>query len=300
MKIALIARSTLFTVKGGDTVQIMNIAGCLGELGIKADIRLSGESIDYPAYDLLHFFNIGRPADMVYHIAQSSKPFVVSPNLVDYHEYDQHHRKGIAGLLLSLVPVNTGEFIKTTARWLLGKDKLVSKSYLWRGHYKSVRYILKRAALVLPASALEYKKLAEAYKIKPPFRLVPNGVDPALFGTGRDTPKDEHLVLCAARIEGIKNQLNLIKALNNTRYKLIIAGAPAPNQLDYYRQCRKIAAGNVSFTGHLPQEELLSYYRKAKVHILPSWFETCGLSTLEAGMAGCNVVITHKGYAQEY
>jgi glycosyltransferase involved in cell wall biosynthesis len=45
---------------------------------------------------------------------------------------------------------------------------------------------------------------------------------------------------------------------------------------------------------------LISYYRSAKVHVLPSWFETCGLSSLEAGAMGCNVVVADKGFAREY
>ncbi len=300
MKIALIARSTLFTAKGGDTVQLINMAASLGRHGIKADIKLTHEPIAYPAYDLLHFYNIGRPADILCHIAKSRVPFVISPNLVDYGEYDKQHRRGSVGVLLSLVSVNAGEYIKNIARWLLRKDRLMSKSYLWRGHYGSIRYILKRASLVLPSSEAEYERMTAMYKITPPCHIVPNGVDQLLFGAPSPVEKEKELVLCAARIEGIKNQVNLIKALNNTRYKVIIAGAPSPNQPGYYRHCRKIAADNIFFADHLPQEELLSYYQRAKVHILPSWFETCGLSTLEAGMAGCNVVITGKGYAHEY
>ena len=50
----------------------------------------------------------------------------------------------------------------------------------------------------------------------------------------------------------------------------------------------------------MPQEDLIRYYQKAKVHVLPSWFETCGLSTLEAAAMGCNIVITNRGYTSEY
>ena len=45
---------------------------------------------------------------------------------------------------------------------------------------------------------------------------------------------------------------------------------------------------------------MLDYYRKAKVHVLPSWHETCGLSSLEAAAMGCNIVITEKGFTREY
>jgi glycosyltransferase involved in cell wall biosynthesis len=39
--------------------------------------------------------------------------------------------------------------------------------------------------------------------------VVPNGIDPGLFRYNENHEKDARLVLCVARIEGIKNQLNL-------------------------------------------------------------------------------------------
>jgi glycosyltransferase involved in cell wall biosynthesis len=225
---------------------------------------------------------------------------VVSPNLVNYFEYDQLYRKGIAGSLFRFLPKNSIEYVKTMARWLQGNDVLMTTSYVWKGHRQSIKKILEQAALVLPNSALEYEQLAEFGTTLPGYTLVPNGIDPALFTWNSSLPKDPSLVLCVARIEGIKNQLNLIKALNNTQYRLVVIGNPAPNQMDYYYECRKQAAANISFIAQLPQEELTAWYQKAGIHILPSWFETCGLSTLEAAVMGCRVVITEKGYTREY
>ena len=98
----------------------------------------------------------------------------------------------------------------------------------------------------------------------------------------------------------MKNQLNLVKALNGTQFKLLIIGSPSPNQKKYYQECKDLAAPNVSFINSITQEELAEYYKKAKVHVLPSWFETTGLSSLEAAAMGCNVVITDKGDTREY
>jgi hypothetical protein len=56
----------------------------------------------------------------------------------------------------------------------------------------------------------------------------------------------------------------------------------------------------VTFLDSLPREELASAYAAAKVHALPGWFETPGLSTLEAAAAGCNIVTTDRGTAREY
>jgi len=299
MKVALITRSTLFKVYGGDTIQTMQTARHLNALGIQADVHLSHEEINYEDYDLLHFFNLSRPADILYHSRKAGKPYVVSTILCDYSEYDKHQRKGL-GKLLGLFSSNGIEYIKTMARCLIGGDKLASRAYAWMGQRRSINEILRRAALVLPNSESEYKRLAKKYPSKVKHMIVPNGTDPRMFNYDTAPEKDDELVICAARIEGIKNQLNLVRALNNTRFKLIIIGDNSPNHAAYYEECKRIAAHNVTFIRHLPQAELVEYYRRARVHILPSWFETTGLSSIEAALMGCNIVVSDRGDVKEY
>lgn len=299
MKVAFITRSTLFDVPGGDTVQVVQTAKHLRTLGPAVEIKLSKDVIHYADYDLLHFFNLTRPADILYHSKKSAKPFVISTILCNYAEYDKYHRKGV-GILFSFLPPNSIEYLKTIARWVLGKDHLASKDFLWKGQHRSITQVLRHAAMVLPNSESEYRRIIKSYPSKINHSVVPNGVDPNLFRRNRSAAKDPNLVLCVARIEGIKNQVNLIKALNNTRFKLVLIGSHAPNQKAYYDQCRSMAAFNITFVDHIPQSELLTYYQQAKVHILPSWFETTGLSSLEAAVMGCNIVITDKGDAKEY
>jgi len=299
MKVAIIARSTLYSVPGGDTVQAVQTAGQLCEIGVDTEILLTNETIDYSRYDLLHFFNIIRPADMLYHIQNANKPFVVSTILCDYSEYDKYHRKGAMGVLFSKFSSDSIEYLKTMARWILGKDHLSSLSYIWKGQRRSIIEILRSSAMILPNSESEYKRV-QNYTQKIKHLIVPNGVNPDLFEYDPTIAKDNNLVLCVARIEGLKNQLNLIKALNNTRFNLLIIGSHAPNQAAYYHHCRDIAADNIAFIDHIPQGDLVKYYQLAKVHILPSWFETTGLSSVEAALMGCNIVITDKGDAKEY
>ena len=57
---------------------------------------------------------------------------------------------------------------------------------------------------------------------------------------------------------------------------------------------------NVIYIGTLQGELLASAYSAAKVHALPSWFETPGLSSLEAGACGTVVVTTDQGSPREY
>lgn len=300
LKIAFIARSTLYQVHGGITIQVTETARHLQKLGIDITIHLANEKINYQEYDLLHFFDVIRPANILYHIKRSGKPFVITPILIDYSEYDKYHRKGIPGLVFRIFSADTNEYLKTVSRWILGKDSMQSKSYLWKGQKASIREILDKVSLVLPNSQKENEELIKRYQIKRPYAVIPNGIKEDLFQPDNSAVRDNKLVLCVARVEGIKNQLNLIRALNNTNFRLLLIGDAAQNQRNYWHECKKIAANNVEFIEHLAQEELIGYYKKAKVHVLPSWFETCGLSSLEAAAMGCNIVITDKGFTTDY
>jgi glycosyltransferase involved in cell wall biosynthesis len=301
MKVAFISRASLYIDKGGDTVQLLNTAAQLRNLGIQVDIFLADEKPDYTVYDLLHFFNIIRPDDILPHIIRTEKPFVVSTIFVDYTEYEKKARQGPSAFLFKFLSPGFIEYSKVLARFLVNGVKIKSAYYLFHGQKKSIQKIVKMARLLLPNSKSEYVRLAHSYGIQKKYRIIPNGIDKTLFAPAvAEISRDDRLILCVARIEGRKNQLNLIRAIVNTPYRLILIGAMATNQTDYYEQCTRAAGANIEFIDFLEQESLLEYYRKAKVHVLPSWFETTGLSSLEAAAMGCNIVITRKGDAYEY
>jgi glycosyltransferase involved in cell wall biosynthesis len=299
IKVAFITRSTLYSVPGGDTIQAVQTARHLTFMGITAEIKLANENINYKSYDLLHFFNLSRPADILYHSYKAEKPFVVSTIMCNYSEYDQQHRQGL-GRLLKYLSTDGVEYVKTMARYLLGRDSMASLAYTWKGQRKSILDILGRTAMILPNSQSEYQRVLFNYPGEVKHMVVPNGTDQHLFVYDKNVIKDDKLVICAARIEGIKNQLNLIKALNNTPYRLLLIGSYSPNQFAYYQECRQIAADNIIFIDQMPQQQLVKYFARAKVHVLPSWFETTGLSSIEAALMGCNVAISDKGDVREY
>ncbi len=301
LKIVFISRATLFKDRGGDTIQLTETARHLGELGVKVEVKLCNEKIDYAEYDLIHFFNIIRPADILKHIRKSGKPFVISTIYVDYSEQERQLRKGLAGTVFRMLSSNAIEYMKVVARWLVNGEKIISPSYLLLGQKKSIRRIIREASMLLPNSRSEYDRLKKDFQVEKDYTIIPNGINPSLFiHQTEQQPRDPHLVICVGRIESRKNQINLIRALNNTKYQLLLIGSPSANQAQYDEECRRLAAGNISFIHKLPQEDLIAYYSKAKVHALPSWFETTGLSSLEAAAMGCNIVITEKGDTREY
>ena len=299
----MLARATLYTSPGGDTVQITSTAQSLRALGVKVDIRLSNEEIKYSDYHLMHFFNIIRPDDILPHIKQSALPFVVSTIFVDYGEFEKRNRQGILKIINTLLSSDQMEYLKTVARFILNGDKINSLYYLLNGHSKSIKYVAKHVKMLLPNSDSEFQRFVKSYGGNSEYRKVPNAIDPDVFDDNVIANHDfkDH-VLCVGRIEGRKNQLNLIKALAGTELKLTLIGKPSPNHMKYFTECKKLASenSNVQIIEHIDHEQLSSIYKAAKVHVLPSWFETTGLSSLEAGIMDCNIVVTDKGDTVEY
>jgi len=307
MKIVMISRASLFSSPGGDTVQLQSTAKYLRLLGIEVDIKLANEKIHYLNYDLIHFFNIIRPSDILIHISESGLPYLVSTIYVDYSEYESKNRKGVLKLLSFMVSAYTLEYIKTIGRALLNGEKINSIEYLILGQEASIKKVMANAKCLLPNSLSEYQRLTKDFQIEKTFEVIPNAVDINTF-TAFDrlkTPnydKYKDSIICVGRIEGRKNQLNVIKAIKNTSFRLFIIGKPSPNNIKYYEACRKEAENttNIYFEEHLAQNELVFIYNQAKVHVLASWFETTGLVSLEAALCGCNIVVTAKGDTEEY
>lgn len=298
IKVAMITRPNLYSVPGGDTIQIIKTAEFLRHLyNVEVEIILNN-TIDYDKFSLVHFFNIICPEDILGHVYKISSPYVVSTIYVDYREYDNKHREDIVGKISRLVSRDRVEYLKTLTKYLFKKEKISTFRFFFKGHQPSINFILKNSAIILPNSQSEYNRLKKDYKPNENYKIIPNAIDPKTFRNEEET--ERNIILCVGRIEGRKNQLNVIRALKETDYKVIFIGDASPNQKKYYDQCRKEATVNMQFINFISQEELIKYYRRTKVHVLASWFETTGLSNLEAGVMGCNLVIGNRGDVKDY
>jgi glycosyltransferase involved in cell wall biosynthesis len=162
--------------------------------------------------------------------------------------------------------------------------------------------------IFFPQSDEQARQLRRAFDV-PSERIltVRHGVDakfahadPGLF---LETHKVNDFVLCVGRIEPMKNQLSLIRALKGTGVPLVVVGRPdTARSASYYEACVREADGAVLFLSALDHDSplLASCYAAARVLALPSFIECPGLAALEAGLAGCNVVVTKVGVAREY
>jgi glycosyltransferase involved in cell wall biosynthesis len=299
MKVVFIVRSTFDSVRGGDTQQVLCTARELKNLGVEVDIKKASDSIQYDRYDLMHLFNLIRPADHLTHINRAQLPYVLSTVYLDYSQFDTFGRGQPSRFLFRLTGKHRAEYLKNCYRIFKKQDKLVSPSYLL-GHKRAIKKLLKGASMLLPNSRSEYYRLMADFGLDKEYRIIPNGIDTQIFAKLPETMRVSNQVLCVGQVYGLKNQHRLIEATRNMDVKLVIIGKPPPNHKGYFEYCRKIAHRNVEFHTFMPQEQLVRYYAASKVHALPSWFETTGLSSLEAGAMGCNLVVGKGGDTLDY
>jgi glycosyltransferase involved in cell wall biosynthesis len=305
MKILMASRRSSAATLGGDTVQIQSLAGELEKLGHSVQIDFDGR-IPPSEFDIVHIFNLDRPQDIIPIATKAKslgKPVVLTPVFVDYREFDVRGRTGVSGKVARIIgaewmarakilgrAVRNGEFHAGTSRVILS------------GLFRMQQDLLKMVDFILPNSVSEMRRLATRFGIEmdtAKWLKVENGVDPRLFRM--ESPESgREGVLCVARVEGLKNQLNLVRAMEGLPWNLTLIGDVAPNHKSYLARVLKDSGNNVRYLGPLPQAELPEFYQQAKVHVLPSWFETTGLSSLEAAAMGCNIVVTGKGDTEEY
>ena len=181
------------------------------------------------------------------------------------------------------------EYKYSNANWWLKLNRMRSE-------------ILNGAAALLPNSSAEMHLITNDFHTKKKFFIIPNCSDRLFYKPDRKKFVQKYhmdnFVLCVGRISARKNQLALMSAFNETDYKLVLIGSN--NNEEYYKACRDAANAHTLFIDEMKYENLASAYAAAKVHVMPSWFETPGLSSLEAGLAGCNIVTTDRGCAREY
>ncbi|MBC2397030.1 glycosyltransferase family 4 protein [Clostridium tetanomorphum] len=271
MKVLFCIRNDYLKNFAGDSMQLLKTAEYLRNMKVNIDIN-NGNITNYSNYDLIHLFNLTRMGETYkyYKIAKFyNKPIVISPiywNLNKYYNYI-HDSKSIR---------------------------------LWKKCDPYRKEILNSCNMMYPNSIIEGELIKKDFKVPLPYTVIYNGIEipkSKSFSSNIDSEnKLENHVLCVGRICPRKNQLALAEICNKLKVKLLLAGSI--NDKDYFNKC--IAFNNVHYLGFINNHHIYNIYKSAKVHALPSYVETPGLSSLEAAINGCNIVSTIEGSAKEY
>ena len=146
--------------------------------------------------------------------------------------------------------------------------------------------------LGLPADVLEAKSIwiptgapADWYLAQPDYGVVPR----------------EPYVILAARYEDRKAQDKFLQAMVDADLKLPIY-CIGDCRHPVYARCEQIAEGRpwIHLLGARPHSEIMHWFAGAAVSVLPTHYDNPGLTNLEAGITGCEVVTTEIPAIQEY
>jgi glycosyltransferase involved in cell wall biosynthesis len=332
MRVIMHTRADWRELAGGDFVQLQRWAVWLRALGV--DVRVSAsDRPDLRGVDLVHFNNLSRayshwPA--VRHCRAAGVPIVLTPLYWPVAEYDRKGRPGWLGLLSGLLPRDVRERLKAAARLVRQPaQRAMLLEEIWHGARRCAQRFLAAFDALVANSKPEAAQLQRLQPAHPPIHVVHSGVDASYWAddagliereavtlipdTGeerRGQPRapapqpgadaERRGVLCVARFDPQKGQHRLLQALQGLAVPVTLAGPDNPNFPRYRRLCARLAGPETTILPRQTSEELHRLYQRCRVHALVSWYETTGLTGLEAGCSGARVVMTARGGTKDY
>lgn len=173
-------------------------------------------------------------------------------------------------------------------------------------HKMEMNALRKADGLTAPSS-FQAQEISRELRWKNGITVIPNPIDPWMLEQALcQTPNgddNEDIVLYTGRIQYSKGPLILLEAVpmitsRCPRARFVLAGARHTSindsTLDQKLNIHDVAR-HVSMPGHVPWRELVNWYRKAKIFVMPSYYETCGISVIEAMAFGLPVVASRAG-----
>ena len=153
----------------------------------------------------------------------------------------------------------------------------------WDRYRREVTRGLRAADCVVAPSKAMLDSVLRHYGPLPDARVIYNGRTPDLFA---DRTCKEPFILTAGRLwDEAKNVQSLAAIAPELDWPAYVAGEEKHPDGGHAR------AGHVRMLGKLPAEELAGWFRRAAIYALPARYEPFGLTALEAGLAGCALVL---------
>lgn len=284
------------TIPGGHKVQMEQTGIALRRIGLAVTIGVDA-GVDLDGYDIVHGFGLGA-AEI--RRARRAGAIVALSTIYNSRSYRAEPFEGRA--LWARARHRSRKALRLAAASLAGPDPLADRCSLGADRDQIAAY--EAADLLLPNSTSEAEAIRRELGVTTSMHVTPNAVSSSLLDgdTAQPPLNSRTTVLCLGRIEPHKNQLGVIRALAGTDLDVEIAGPAHPHHGAYVDRCRAEAGPRVRFVGLVEQggDAYLAMLDRARVHVLASWFETTGLSSLEAAARGANVVTTSRGFAADY
>lgn len=175
------------------------------------------------------------------------------------------------------------------------------------------RRLLEKSSAIIALTSWEKQSLSRLLWIEhDKISVLPNGVEERFYAARNDefvtTYGLNDVVLCVGRVEPLKNQLQIAKAMQSTTLDTVFIGSAASRGCDadeqYLTEFSEVVnqSPNLTWLNGVDHNStvLCSAYAAARVHVLASNAEAQGLVTFEAAAAGCNIVVSDLPTQREF
>jgi glycosyltransferase involved in cell wall biosynthesis len=289
--------------KGGDTTQLLKTMNNV----LKHDPSVTIEVLTDPnqldsSFDLVHIFNFATLdiSTSFFNKAKSLDIKIAFSTIFWDYSYGYHF---ISKYIFSKLSINLDRLFSIFLGNVFNKPIVLSRKFK-----RQILLFLEGSDVLLPNSIEEYYKICEFVKIDPNIYL--HKVD-VIFNAA-DVNENEYLekneflkkynlpdqpyILQVGRIQLIKGQLNVVRAMKNHTVPIVFVGFVA--EKDYYQKIKKLGdkRGNVYFVDYVENKEVCNFYKYAALHVLPSLRESPGLVSLEALLNECKIVAANEMY----
>ena len=285
IKIAFCNRPSYDKPLGGDAIQMLQTKKHLEEsYNLKIDIVTDANDItsDYALVHVFNFLTYKITAKFIKRAKLLNIPVVSSCIYWDYSYASACILYKILGYP-SYLNYKKLRFIRSLLHLMsFVSPKPTGVSRIFR---TNISKFIKDSAIITPNSKEEGDLLLKFAGItdKSKIRVIYNGVSiknnniipENVFFSRYQIPRN--YILQVGRIEGLKNQLNLVYALkDNPEIPIVFIGEEFDKK--YVNRLRSLseARGNVFFLGKIPHEDIASFYQYAALHVLLSLRESPG------------------------
>ncbi len=291
-------RRNTFTQRGGDTIVIERLVDGLRRRGVDVTVDVEGRE-DPRGYSLVQLFNFTLPQELqaaTERARAAGVPYVITPLCEDVPSF---HAQSHAAVRQLMEYVARGQ----DRNWWEQQTTDVMRTPAC-ARFENGRSI-EGAAMLLTCGARESAVLRRDYPgLRTPITEVSFGCDLPAPGNPQSFINQygiRDFVLCVGRLESRKNQLMLLKALEDSELPVVLVAGAFSYQPEYADAVRRFRRkGQTLVVDHLSPEMLASAYAACRLHVLASWYELPGLVSLEAASLGKNVVVTDCGTTFDY
>lgn len=308
IKVAFVMRVDAHAKPGGDVVQINKYIEWGKKLNTFDGVIITNLTDDLSNFHIVHLTNIDRPVEAIwffYRARYAGKPIFLSSIHHSYSEiikYEISARIGIFGLISKRLNFQNLEIIRSFARAIkfpsLFFPTLIS---FFLGVKSQQKKIILNSKFNLILTEKEKNDLITDFDLPPTlsnFEIIRNGVD---FKHSTPISNYRDIDICiVGRIEARKNQLLILRALNDLGLRAKFIGAQNSNHKIYHKKfIAELSQGGSEYLGALAIDDVYKHLSRSKVHISASWFEVSSLVDLEASISGCVVVSSICGGTYE-